>query len=481
MKFAEPASRGRWAFVTATLLAVAVGGGLVRSQNAPTITQVLGRPTWTSMVVNARPSTDLEIYFEYGLASGRYTAETARATLAASVPGEFVMDGLAADEVFYYRARYRSAGTAGAFAAGTEASFHTPRSPGSTFTFALQGDSHPEREKQMFSPDLYTQTLAAVAADHPDFYLTLGDDFSVDTLPSYSEALVAGRYTLQLPYLSTVGRGSPLFLVNGNHEQGARYLLDGTANNVAVWAQNARNRLFPQPAPDGFYSGNSEVVPFVGLLRNYYAWEWGDALFVVIDPYWESPVAVDSVLGGQAGSPKTANKWQITHGDAQYQWLSRVLGESRARWKFVFAHHVMGTGRGGVEVAPLYEWGGLSDNGQNGFAQNRPTWTKPIHQLFVDTGVTAFFHGHDHLFAHQSKDGVVYQEVPNPADNTYTAFNADAYTSGDVFPNAGYVRVTVAPGAVKVDYVREFLPKDEHPPTQTSGMVQFSYTIGGSR
>ena len=45
---------------------------------------------------------------------------------------------------------------------------------------------------------------------------------SVDTLPTpYTEASIAGRYTLQLPYLDLVGRTAPLFLVNGNHEQAA--------------------------------------------------------------------------------------------------------------------------------------------------------------------------------------------------------------------------------------------------------------------
>jgi hypothetical protein len=63
---------------------------------------------------------------------------------------------------------------------GSEYSFHTQRSPGSTFTFALQGDSHPERYGKMYDPDLYVLTMNNVSRDQPDFYLTLGDDFSID-------------------------------------------------------------------------------------------------------------------------------------------------------------------------------------------------------------------------------------------------------------------------------------------------------------
>ncbi len=67
------------------------------------------------------------------------------------------------------------------FTAGPEHWFHTQRAPGRTFTFEIQGDSHPERP-QMFDPMLYAQTLCAAAADRPDVYMTIGDDFSVDTL-----------------------------------------------------------------------------------------------------------------------------------------------------------------------------------------------------------------------------------------------------------------------------------------------------------
>ena len=448
---------------------------------APNVTEILGRPTDRSITVNARADAALEMYFEYGVAPGAYAARSRTVTSTANQPVEAQMDGLNADTRYYYRMRYRDAGTSGDFLAGTEHSFHTQRRPGSTFVFAAQGDSHPERPNNMFHPDLYIQTMKAVAAERPDFYLTSGDDFSVDTLTTVNPATVTQRYTLQLPYFGLMAHSTPLFLVNGNHEQAARYLLDGTPNNVAVWAQNARNLHYPQPAPDGFYSGNSEQVQHIGLLRNYYAWEWGDALFVTIDPYWASPVVVDNVFGNNSQNAgdngKTANKWLITHGDAQYEWLRKTLEQSKAKWKFVFAHHTLGTGRGGVEIADEYEWGGNNANGTWGFPANRPAWAAPIHQLFVANKVTIFFQGHDHLFARQQLDGVIYQSLPNPADNTYTAFNADAYRSGDKFPNAGFVKVTVSPTSVKVDYIRQFLPKDERPPAQVSGMVQFSYTI----
>ena len=435
---------------------------------------VLGVPTSSSVTANVyAPTQSGSVYIAYGTTPGVYDRQTSAVSIIAGTPLEIALTGLATDTRYFYRLYYL---TSGAGSGPTdEYTFHTARPPGAAFTFVAQGDSHPERTNSEFDATLYTRTLTTAASDRPDFFFTSGDDFSVDTQDplTISEPIVANRYLIQRPYLGIIGRNAPVFLVNGNHEQAARYLLNGTPNSVAVWAQNARNRLYSQPAPGAFYSGNSEVVPDVGLLRNYYAFTWGDALFVTIDPYWGSPVCVDNPFFGGA---KRSNIWDVTHGDAQYQWLKRTLEQSTARYKFVFAHHVMGTQRGGTDVARLYEWGGQSPNGNSDFAAQRPTWAMPIHQLFVATHVTIFFQGHDHIFVHQQLDGVTYQTLPEPADPNYSLFNADAYATGDKFPNAGYARVSVGTSGVKVEYVRSWLPKDEVP-GKTTGTVAFSYTI----
>ncbi len=435
---------------------------------------VLGCPTETSVKANVL-SLDQggKVALAWGLEPGILDHQGAPTTILAGAPLELSMEGLQPGRRNFYRLDFQSPSQG--WAAGEEATFHTARPPGSSFTFCLQGDSHPEREKTQFNADLYRRTLLTAAADQPDFYLLMGDDFSIDTLDpaTITASKVTERYTIQRPYLGLIGRSAPVFLVNGNHEQAARYLLNGTPDSVAVWAQNARNAHYSQPAPDAFYSGNPEQVPFIGLLRNHFAWTWGDALFVVIDPYWGSPVCVDDPF---YGGPKRSNLWDITHGDAQYQWLKGVLGQSRAKYKFVFAHHVMGTGRGGIELAKLYEWGGFNGNGGWGFAANRPTWEQPIHQLLVANKVTIFFQGHDHIWVRQQLDGVTYQTLSEPADPNYSLFNADAYLTGDRFPNTGYTRVSVSPTGVKVEYVRTWLPADEGS-GRISGSVAFSYTL----
>jgi hypothetical protein len=90
--------------------------------------------------------------------------------------------------------------------------------------------------------------------------------------------------------------------------------------------------------------------------------------------------------------------------------------------------------------------------------------------------VTIFFQGHDHVWVHQQLDGITYQTLSEPADPNYALYNADAYTTGDKFPNTGYTRVRVSPTGVTVEYVRTYLPKDEDA-ARVSGSVAFRYTI----
>ena len=459
----------------AASIALCLCATLHSTAGAAELNVILGRPTDTAVTVGLLSDEAGVARVEYGTASDRMTGRSPEVVVAKGIPAEVTLTGLAHDTRYVYRASFRREGVE-TFNPGAESSFQTCRAPGSSFVFEVQGDSHPERPNQ-FSATLYEQTLRAAAADRPDFYVTLGDDFSVDTLRTVTPEAVERIYLNQRRWLSIVGRSAPVFLVNGNHEQAALCNLNSTPDNVAVWAQTNRNKYFPQPGPDGFYTGDEQKVEHIGLLRDYYAWTWGDALFVVIDPYWHSAKPVDNVYGG---GKKERDLWSVTLGDAQYQWFKRTLEESRAKYKFVFAHHVLGTGRGGVEWADFYEWGGRSRNGVDEFAQKRPGWPMPIHQLMVRNGVTIFFQSHDHIFVRQEKDGVIYQTLPEPADPNYALYNRDAYRTGDALPNSGRARVTVSPQSVKVEYVRSWLPKDATP-QHPDGEVAFSYECGNRR
>jgi hypothetical protein len=189
-----------------------------------TATELLTRPTSTSVTVSMVPKVPLEICFLYGRSPGDYTCQTPAVPVNAGSTLNVTLQGLLPGTQYYYRACYKEPGSTG-YQSGPEHTFQTQRSPGSTFTFGIQADSHPEREKQMFNSALYDQTMANVAEDQPDFYITLGDDFSIDNLiekDQLSQASVDAVYLNQRNYLGRAGSDSPIFLVNGNHEEAAR-------------------------------------------------------------------------------------------------------------------------------------------------------------------------------------------------------------------------------------------------------------------
>jgi hypothetical protein len=179
---------------------------------------------------------------------------------------------------------------------------------------------------------------------------------------------------------------------------------------------------------------------------------------------------------------KTKPEWGWSLGLEQYNWLKKTLSNSKAKYKFLFSHQLVGgsgtEGRGGSEFAHLYEMGGRNTDSTYGFSTNRSGWDKPIHYLMFENKASIYFHGHDHLFAKQDKDGIVYQEVPQPSAknlNTITG-SAYGYVNGILMPNRGYLHVTVGPDKAQVDYIKTYLPAEENA-TRKNGDIAYSYSI----
>jgi hypothetical protein len=447
--------------------------------------ELLGRPTNNSVTVNVVADAPIEAYFEYGTKSGNYLYRTPSVSSSASEPIEVVLSDLQSNTLYYYRMVYRQVG-ASIWIPRDEHSFHTQRSPGSTFTFAITSDSHVNI--LLGNSSLYQTTLLNIANDSPDFHLDLGDTFAMDSVTTQTQADTA--YLSQRSYMGPISHSSPIFLALGNHEQEEAWHLDDTGNQATskpVMGANARKRYFLNPVPDAFYTGNpdtpSVLIEGDYLLEDYYAWEWGNALFVVIDPFWYTTTKpfIGNLGGGENSDAGSGDRWDWTLGWKQYSWLKQTLENSTAAFKFIFAHQETGGTddyiRGGASAATYNEWGGYNNDGITwGFGDHRPGWDMPVHQLMVQNGVTAFFHGHDHEYAYEKRDGIIYQLVPMAADAGY-GFGFKNYNETDpytmrVLPNSGHLRVTVSPLTATVDYVRAFLPADG-----VNGQVADTYTI----
>ena len=464
--------------------------------------EMLGRVTGSSATVHLYSLLNTDVYVSYGTSPGEYTQTTLLHEDQPRAEGiEIVLDGLQPDTQYYYQLSYREAGV-GECEEAEEHTFHTQRASGSPFVFAVSADEHVgwinHLPKDLLSENLHRQTLDNIGADGPDFLISLGDSgIGIETetpapfayRPPESTALQMKATSLAIVsrrYLNAIAHSIPYYLVIGNHEGEQGWFYDAerewTIHTSSAGINTAvRKQLFTNPFPDGFYSGDTTEVTGIGQHNSYYAWEWGDALFVALDPYWHT-LRKPHHYGG----PATGDRWDWTLGKEQYDWLWETLSGSGAKWKFVFIHHLTGGtrtyGDGGIECAkykvaglPTFEWGGEDEAGNAVFAEMRPGWNHgPIHDLMVDTGVTTLFHGHDHFFGVQSLDGIVYLECPRSSDRLYAfgRVRMGGYEQGDAVRSSGHIRVSVGPDSVEIEYVRAYLPGDGE-----NGAVAYALTL----
>lgn len=407
---------------------------------------VLGNPTASSVTASIVAYSPLQGYFEFGDTSGEYSDRSDLVSLVPGLPTEVILGKLAPNAQYFYRWRGRATASDD-FEASDEFRFRTGRAEGATFVFTVQADSHLDGRTDT---RLYEASLRNAKAADPDFHIDLGDTFMTDKRRTdYRNALP--QYLAQRYYLGLIGTDAPVFLVSGNHDgEGLR------RGAMGEWAREQRDLYFATPS-DGF--------PGRG---NYYSWAWGDALFVVLDPFWETPRIRQ---GGDF--------WARTLGENQFRWLARTLHSSKARFKFVFVHHLVGginqAARGGAAAAGLFEWGGRSLSGAREFEGRRPGWGKPIHQMLVETGVDIVFHGHDHVFAREELDGIVYLLVPQPGLDRYGAPRDifGVYERANVVGGPGHLRVTVSPEAAMVELVQSRLEGVE----DGNGRTAYSFRV----
>ena len=409
---------------------------LVPSRKADVI---LSRPTQASVTLSVLFYQDSEGLIAWRRDSANSWEQTPTRRFAKDEPVELTLDSLEPDTQYLYQLRVQGVPC-------IDGVFHTQRRAGGSFTFTITADSHLDNH---VSADLYQGTLLNALADAPDFHIDLGDTFMTEKHDTRQKA--TRQYLAQRFYFGSLCRSAPLFLVLGNHDGESPGGRGAGSDSLAVWANMMRKRYFPNPTPGDFYAANANRHPEAGLLQDYYAWEWGNALFIVLDPFWYT-----ERQGGQS------DNWKRTLGAAQYSWLKQVLEGSKATFKFVFIHNLVGgvdtQGRGGSEAAPLFEWGGKDADGKDSFRRNRPDWPAPIHQLLLQNRVSIVFHGHDHLYAKQNLDGIVYQEVPqpgNPGGNREPRSAPEyGYRDGTILGGSGYLRVKVTPTKSTVEYLR---------------------------
>lgn len=400
------------------LLAVTVvlvsGATVAQTPVAFLMEEMLFHPRADGVTLTLMPAEDAVLVVEYGtrVASSR----TLRKAVRAGELAEFYLEGLWPDGSFGYRVLAGRPGDAQLTPRGQHA-FRTLRSPGSSFSFAITGDSH---AWSVYSQDtcvgsgfppptpwkILQQSLRNLRDDPDIDFVVMGTDNAMTKCAACKACPVDGEPTsngdaddaldAELRYRALFspaiygifGADLPLLYMLGDHdgEQG--------------WPEVAAIKSLSQPArmkhmPNAFdsYGGGPD--------GNWYALRTGDVLLVVLDPAGRTPA-----------KPTSPEAWTL--GERQLDWLIATLAGSDATFKIVLSEHLLG----GISDPAVPFWkarGGLTAT-NNGLINGVFSGEQAIiHEALRVYGAQLFMTFHDHVVVWGEKvgrgfepEGVIY-------------------------------------------------------------------------
>ena len=340
--------------------------------------------------------------------------------------------------------------------------FVTRRPPGQAFTFALITDPHilvrdftaeemgayPLPEKvvkrygtvenavwtlrmwRAYGRAMLPRVAQLVLKDRPDFIVNLGDIIDLHGF-GFNIPVPEARWARKglLAYrrlLGPLGARASHFTVMGNWDGEKGHFTEEEKTR----SRTQRVKILPNPRPDTYPEGGSPH-------QDYYAFTWGDALFVVLNVISYTPTEhlLDRTL--DPGRPD-----DYTLGKAQLSWLESTLRSSTARWKFICIHHAAG-GRGGAARNSAY--------GRGGGRAARVGEQARIHDLMKKHGAQICFYGHDHVFTDMVVDGIHYT-LPGSCGAPWK-FSKKETGYERYWPDSGYARVRVDADRVEVTFI----------------------------
>ncbi len=409
---------------------------------------------------------------------------------------ELPLSGLAPSSEYWYGVEYESGAEPGIWRSLPAGRLRTQKPPGEAFDLCIMADTH--WADLFFDFDLRTvwgyNALACIAQvlseDRSDFCIDLGDCVHPNSVCSELDAL--RHYVSYRRVMASLFARAPVYFACGNHEMEAGFFQHGDdgmhsfspfGNHLTPyqyaqkWSTHARLTLIPNPRGDTYPEGGEGGVDTDSSkdwgagedpwndgerahLQNFYAWSWGDALFVVLDPFRYT-------LPGAFVRPTRPSQWSL--GETQRVWLTRTLSESTARWKFVIAHHLVGGGLIGTAGETIVSGQGLAYGRGCAIDAIRPgTEQAWIHSIMRAHGAQFFLYGHDHCFAHSEADGVHYLACGRPTHiERWFSRSGMQHSYGDVLRQGtdrpwmrqlltvlGYTRLRIRPESVEIDWIR---------------------------
>jgi phosphodiesterase/alkaline phosphatase D-like protein len=311
--------------------------------------------------------------------------------------------------------------------------FRTQRKRPGHYTAVLLADPHVGSFAEGTKPVLtLDQVVRNASRANAEFVLDLGDNVAWPGSREYGqenpEAAVEAytRYRRQLGPLSV---NCPHFAVIGNWSgESGKFSAESIDTAAAV-----RQAFLPGPNHLTYPQGGSER-------EDYYAFSWGDALYIILNIQTYSKPSQPNELPSLAEDVNRVTEWTL--GKKQMSWFEATLKKASERFRFVCIHHPAG-GNAGDAANTLYGRGGAR-------AWNTGEQAE-IHALMKKYYVQIFFYGHDHVFVDDVVDGIHYA-LPGSCGAPWKFTKKE--TGYDRFwPDSGHAQLDVTPEKATVSFI----------------------------
>jgi hypothetical protein len=269
-------------------------------------------------------------------------------------------------------------------------SFGTQRKGPASYTALLITDAHAGYFQRSSAPvRTLDQVVRNAARTKAEFVLDIGDNVAWPgsrELAQTNSTAALSAYTRYRRQIGPLAMHCPYFAVIGNWSgESGKFPQQNIERAAAV-----RRDLLPGPNHQTYPEGGSEG-------EDYYAFTWGDALYVILNIQTYSKPADPDRLPSLLLDVNETEEWTL--GEKQMSWFETTLQKAGERFRFVCMHHTAG-GNAGDFWNTMYGRGGA--RAWNTGEQAR------IHALMKKHKVQVFFYGHDHLFVDDVVDGIHY-------------------------------------------------------------------------
>jgi 3',5'-cyclic AMP phosphodiesterase CpdA len=311
--------------------------------------------------------------------------------------------------------------------------FTTQRRGPASYRVVLITDPHTGTFAETSSPvQTLDKVIANVARENAEFALALGDNVAwagsresaqTDTRGAVSAYAMYRRHigplTLNCPHFGIIGNWAG---ESGKFPQ----------ENIRLVSE-VRKAFLPNPNQSTYPQGGSER-------EDYYAFSWGDVLYVMLNIQTYSKPSKPDELPSLMADVNNLDEWTI--GESQMKWLEKTLQNATERFRFVCMHHPAG-GNAGDQPNTLYGRGGA--RAWNTGEQRR------IHDLMKKHQVQIFFYGHDHVFVDDVVDGIHYT-LPGSCGAPWK-FTREETGYERFWPDSGHARLNVSPEKATITFI----------------------------